>query len=298
MVIAWCLTHVKGVAKALVDPNQTIGPNLALTNADLGDAGVIGCRSEKRTRHCIIQPKEMVMIFRALLLLLATVVCLPGSAKESDRGAESDHRMEWWRDARFGMFVHWGLYSGLAGEWDGKSVGSTGNMEWIQQRVKADTDTYAASDPAVQAEARVCQRVGPAGESGRVQVPGVHHQAPRGVRTARLESQRVRRRFGAPPRPGAGNCRRLPRRRVESRLLSLGHRLAPPAVRVRRFQGNPASTARPALSEWVSEPAGVHQVSPRSSERAGQQLRPGRHPLVGLQRARLPRRRRRGVRPN
>jgi len=41
------------------------------------------------------------------------------------------------------MFVHWGLYSGLAGTWDGKPVGTRGGMEWIQQRVKADTDTYA-----------------------------------------------------------------------------------------------------------------------------------------------------------
>jgi alpha-L-fucosidase len=52
-------------------------------------------------------------------------------------------RMEWWREARFGMFVHWGLYSGLAGTWEGKPVGKSGGMEWIQQRVKADTETYA-----------------------------------------------------------------------------------------------------------------------------------------------------------
>lgn len=51
--------------------------------------------------------------------------------------------MRWWREARFGMFVHWGLYSGLAGTWEGKPVGTRGGMEWIQQRVKADTDTYA-----------------------------------------------------------------------------------------------------------------------------------------------------------
>jgi len=51
--------------------------------------------------------------------------------------------MEWWREARFGMFVHWGLYSGLAGSWNGKSEGEHGGMEWIQQRVRADTDTYA-----------------------------------------------------------------------------------------------------------------------------------------------------------
>lgn len=56
---------------------------------------------------------------------------------------DSGDRMAWWRDARFGMFVHWGLYSGLAGEWDGKSVGSTGGMEWIQYRVKTSSHEYA-----------------------------------------------------------------------------------------------------------------------------------------------------------
>jgi alpha-L-fucosidase len=59
--------------------------------------------------------------------------------------AQREARMAWWREARFGMFVHWGLYSGLAGTWDGKSVGKSGGMEWIQQRVKVDTDTYAAA---------------------------------------------------------------------------------------------------------------------------------------------------------
>jgi alpha-L-fucosidase len=54
-----------------------------------------------------------------------------------------DARMAWWRDARFGMFVHWGLYSGLAGEWNGDPVSQTKNLEWIQQYVKADSETYA-----------------------------------------------------------------------------------------------------------------------------------------------------------
>jgi alpha-L-fucosidase len=60
-----------------------------------------------------------------------------------ETGGPRDARMQWWREARFGMFVHWGLYSGLAGTWDGKAVATRGGMEWIQQRVKADTDTYA-----------------------------------------------------------------------------------------------------------------------------------------------------------
>ncbi len=71
------------------------------------------------------------------IVLLALSACL-SQAQES-----RDARMKWWREARFGMFVHWGLYSGLAGTWEGKPVGTKGGMEWIQQRVRADTDTYA-----------------------------------------------------------------------------------------------------------------------------------------------------------
>lgn len=54
-----------------------------------------------------------------------------------------DARMSWWREARFGMFVHWGLYSGLAGTWKGESTGDSGGKEWIQNQVKADTWEYA-----------------------------------------------------------------------------------------------------------------------------------------------------------
>jgi alpha-L-fucosidase len=81
---------------------------------------------------------------RAFVLsaLVPTMVVLVAHAV-AETSAERDRRMQWWREARFGMFVHWGLYSGLAGTWDGKPVGTEGGMEWIQERVKADTDTYA-----------------------------------------------------------------------------------------------------------------------------------------------------------
>ena len=54
--------------------------------------------------------------------------------------AERDARMQWWRDAKFGMFIHYGLYSGLAGEFKGVPGGG----EWIQCNLGLDTDTYAA----------------------------------------------------------------------------------------------------------------------------------------------------------
>lgn len=53
---------------------------------------------------------------------------------------ERDARMAWWRDAKFGMFIHYGLYSGLAGEFRGVP----GGAEWIQKNLELDTDTYAA----------------------------------------------------------------------------------------------------------------------------------------------------------
>ncbi len=43
--------------------------------------------------------------------------------------AQRDARMHWWREARFGMFIHWGVYSVPAGYYNGKPVASAG--EWI-----------------------------------------------------------------------------------------------------------------------------------------------------------------------
>ena len=52
-----------------------------------------------------------------------------------------DARMKWWRDGKFGMFIHYGLYSGLAGEIQGKKY--KGCVEWIMQYSGVDSETYA-----------------------------------------------------------------------------------------------------------------------------------------------------------
>lgn len=61
-------------------------------------------------------------------------------AAVTETAEERDLRMSWWRQAKFGMFIHYGLYSGLAGEFKGKP----GGAEWIQTNLGLDTDTYAA----------------------------------------------------------------------------------------------------------------------------------------------------------
>ena len=54
--------------------------------------------------------------------------------------AQRDARMAWWRDAKFGMFIHWGVYSVPAGKYDGKQI--RGNGEWILLRAKIPVETY------------------------------------------------------------------------------------------------------------------------------------------------------------
>ena len=51
-----------------------------------------------------------------------------------------DKRMAWWRDARFGMFIHWGAYSIPAGVYKGKEIDGIG--EWIMDHAKIPIPEY------------------------------------------------------------------------------------------------------------------------------------------------------------
>jgi alpha-L-fucosidase len=56
-------------------------------------------------------------------------------------------RLKWFREARFGMFIHWGVYAVPAGVWQGKPAGA----EWIMNRAKISVAEYRplASDFSV-----------------------------------------------------------------------------------------------------------------------------------------------------
>jgi alpha-L-fucosidase len=59
-------------------------------------------------------------------------------AKETP--AQRDARMKWWREARFGMFIHWGVYSVPAGTYNGKKIDGIG--EWIMHAGKIPAAEY------------------------------------------------------------------------------------------------------------------------------------------------------------
>src|ERR1700754_2300732 len=52
----------------------------------------------------------------------------------------SDERMAWWREARFGLFIHWGVYAVLGGVYDGHQIGKA--AEWIMNRGKIPVAEY------------------------------------------------------------------------------------------------------------------------------------------------------------
>ncbi len=67
------------------------------------------------------------------------------SVQDRETAAERDARLAWFREARFGMFIHWGLYSIPAGTWDGKQVPGIG--EWIMNRASIPVADYKALAP-------------------------------------------------------------------------------------------------------------------------------------------------------
>src|SRR5579862_4412849 len=90
------------------------------------------------------------MAFRALVLaLLATAAMIsqaqtnPNQSLDPNAAETKEHRdarMKWWREARFGMFIHWGLYAQLAGEYKGVRTRSIG--EWIMHDLKIPLAEY------------------------------------------------------------------------------------------------------------------------------------------------------------
>jgi alpha-L-fucosidase len=62
--------------------------------------------------------------------------------QDTETSEQKNARMQWFREARFGMFIHWGLYSILAGRWDGKQIPGLG--EWIMNNASIPVAQYQA----------------------------------------------------------------------------------------------------------------------------------------------------------
>jgi alpha-L-fucosidase len=73
-------------------------------------------------------------IFTISLLLLIV------NGTIAQKTLNKDERMQWWREARFGMFIHWGVYAVPAGTWNGQRINGIG--EWIMNNGKIPVAEY------------------------------------------------------------------------------------------------------------------------------------------------------------
>jgi alpha-L-fucosidase len=95
-----------------------------------------------------------------------------GRETESDR----DRRMKWWREARFGMFIHWGLYAVPAGEYNGQRSKNIG--EWIMEWAnipRAEYEKFAPKFNPVKFDAREWVRIAKDAGMKYIVITSKHH---------------------------------------------------------------------------------------------------------------------------
>lgn len=101
---------------------------------------------EKLARRTIIKemPRKLILKWIALLAMSAVIssharIAPPAAGVDatnqsqtfSETPAQRDERMAWWREARFGMFIHFGLYA------------IPGRSEWVQWNEQIPVEEYA-----------------------------------------------------------------------------------------------------------------------------------------------------------
>src|SRR5436190_20210296 len=76
------------------------------------------------------------------LVLAATLRAQAPAASTDDleSPAAKEKRLAWFKEAKFGLFIHWGLYAIPAGYWKGER--SPGIGEWIMNRMKIPVTEY------------------------------------------------------------------------------------------------------------------------------------------------------------
>jgi alpha-L-fucosidase len=87
----------------------------------------------------------------ALLLISCFLTLFPAGCRnqsERDQGNNLSEQkpdgpnLDWFREAKFGMFIHWGPYSCLEGEYNGRKVPVGENAEWIMKKLTIPVSEY------------------------------------------------------------------------------------------------------------------------------------------------------------
>ena len=144
----------------------------------------------------IVKAKHACRIVAAATMALSTVATEHAQSGYRPSAANLAAR-EWFQDARFGLFVHWGVYSVL------------GDGEWVMNNKQIPIAEYEKLPAAVQPDRVRSRPMGGAGEGRGHEVHHHHEQAPRRLRDVRLEG-----------RPTTTSSTRTPYRKDVLKLLA------------------------------------------------------------------------------
>lgn len=88
----------------------------------------------------------MKLSILSIVLFLFTSVLLQAEkgAYKNETPQEKEERMQWYSDARFGLFIHWGAYSVLDGEYKG-AIQKDPKGEWVMNHLKIPVQEYRDS---------------------------------------------------------------------------------------------------------------------------------------------------------
>ena len=86
--------------------------------------------------------KRPVLKFTIISLLASIALCAVAQTQTPDPESPEAKaaRRAWFKEAKYGMFIHWGLYAIPAGEWKGKQIPGLG--EWIMNRAHIPVKEY------------------------------------------------------------------------------------------------------------------------------------------------------------
>jgi len=88
-----------------------------------------------------------ILIYCFINFLFASCLSPASDNKNKESIVNSKNKeqyLDWFKEAKFGMFIHWGVYSKLAGEWNGRKLSDVGKTqaEWVMDYLKIPVKDY------------------------------------------------------------------------------------------------------------------------------------------------------------
>ena len=121
------------------------------------------------------------MIFRVLFpfIFFMTSFCFAADEIAYEPSSEILEAREWFKDSKFGLFIHWGVYSVL------------GNGEWVMEHQEMNVNDYETLPDKFDPVRFRSSKMGGHGQKGRYEIHHHHQQTSRWFRHVGLPCVRL-----------------------------------------------------------------------------------------------------------